>query len=161
MTNITMSPDQLPKFQQFLDNNNITTLPQNLYFPPPAFIGTIRNQIDLNQDPDLRKRMVKYFREKTLKWLRTDEDFNDLVSCFTLENNKAVVGKCVGSNLKDRDALSESIFWDHIYPSRLVKKTLHRYIELSRTNWYDLKDNRKYVKRAILHVLKKNLLKKE
>ena len=43
-------------------------------------IGTYYNYVDVNNDQNLRKMMVKYYQDKTLKWLK--KDYIEITNCF-------------------------------------------------------------------------------
>lgn len=121
-------------------------------------IGTYYNYIDVNTDKNLRLMMIKYFREKTQKWLKYD--FDDIINCFTVSGK--TVKKLNNCSKKSHSDSDKKIIANHIYnivyKKRLIKKVLFKYTKLSDTNWYDLKLNKKHVKKLIKYVIKKKIL---
>ena len=120
-------------------------------------IGTYYNYVDVNNDKNLRKMMIDYFRKKTQKWLKNDYD--DITNCYKLVNNKVVQNKnCNGKNSKiDIEKISDHIY-KIVHQKRLIKKVLFKFVKLSETNWYDLKLEKKRIKKLIKYIIKKKIL---
>ncbi len=121
-------------------------------------IGTYYNYIDVNNDKNLRLMMIDYYRNKTKKWLNKSE-YQDITNCFVVTGNSVKLTKKCTNKLSNKD--KEKVV-DHIYQKihqkRLIKKVLFKYTKLSDTNWYDLKLEKKRIKKLIKYVIKKKIL---
>jgi len=82
----------------------------------------------------LKKKVTKYFYRKLIDWL--DDDFKKLTK----------------KNKKD-DIL------EHIFTIYDMKSFLKRFVRKTGIVWYDLRDNRSYVKKVMYKKLKRKLFK--
>ena len=119
-------------------------------------IGTYYNYVDVNNDQNLRKMMVKYYQDKTLKWLK--KDYIEITNCFEVVNNKLKKKNC-NTKSKDLDKVAIKIF-DMIEEKEIIKKILLKYTKLYEINWYDLKLEKKLIKKLIKKIIKKKILSK-
>ncbi|VVU94572.1 hypothetical protein CPAV1605_297 [seawater metagenome] len=151
---ITLNAPRLLTNQQLLNirKNNIGISLQPL-------IGSYYEYINVNNDEYLRKSMIKYFREKTKKWLMHGD--MDVVKCFSVSGKRVAKVACDTKARSDTDLekIADYIYDTYVYPKRLVKKVLVKYTKLSGTNWYDLKINQETIRRLLNHVIKKEIKK--
>jgi hypothetical protein len=94
----------------------------NKYYPPPAIIEGEYQYEDINKNPELRKNMTRFFYNKVLKWIEKDNQYNKLKSIKSLIEKHGKV---------------------YIY------NILRRFVKKSGLNWYDLKDEYKYIKKYL------------
>ena len=97
------------------------------FWPSPPFIQTVHQYQDVNKDPHLRADVTKFFYNKTIKWIKNDEDFVHLKKMLSILESSE--GKL------------------HIY------KLLRKFVKKSGINWYDLRDNYLLIKKFIKHKL--------
>nr|QFG74300.1 MAG: hypothetical protein [Megaviridae environmental sample] len=99
------------------------------YFVPPPIIGTYYKYQDVNKDKKLRKKATNYYLEKILKWINKDKSYKSLKSKKNILNSKEG--------------------YDIIYD------LLRKYIKLYDVNWYDLFDQKKYLKNYFIYEIGK------
>ena len=96
----------------------VTPLPYNLNSAfPTTYLSSHYEYINVNKDPNLRKKMVKYFLKKIDKWKKTDKNW-----------------KSVKVNTKSKSFIKK------------LYKLLRKYVNNSDAEWYDLIDNRSVLK---------------
>jgi len=84
------------------------------YFPPPPYVGTLIEYIDVNKDKNLRKSVTDFFHKKSIKWTSKYPEYSH-----------------VKKYLKK---LKSSEGYDVIY--QLIRQFVKQY----NINWYDLRD---------------------
>ena len=93
-------------------------LPYNLNPPIPTTILTTQYEyINVNKDPNLRKKMLKYFLKKIDNWKKTDKNW-----------------KSVRVNTSSKEFIKK------------LYKLLRKYVKSSDAEWYDLIDNKSVLK---------------
>ena len=93
-------------------------LPYNLNPPIPTTILTTQYEyINVNKDPNLRKKMLKYFLKKIDNWKKTDKNW-----------------KSVRVNTSSKEFIKK------------LYKLLRTYVKSSDAEWYDLIDNKSVLK---------------
>lgn len=96
-------------------NTNQTIIPTLRYFPhPPMMYTTTYYDNTVNKDPNLRKLMTTFFLNKTIKWLKSCDQFKHL---------KNILPKIT----------SDSGY-------HIIYNLLKIYVKNNEVNWYDLKD---------------------
>jgi hypothetical protein len=119
---------------------------------------------NLNYDKDLRRKMTLYFFDKMEKWLATD--MKDLINFVVIQNNKGRFIKNSAEFEKERgkkDNIDKKInfLMNTIINKMFMYNTLKRYTNKTKTNWYDLKKNKifvkEYIRKRIRHDIKKSL----
>jgi len=119
-------------------------------------IGTYYNYVDVNNSTHLRKNMVKYYREKTKKWLIND--YQEITDCFKVTNQKIIKNNNCSSNNNEKDTEKiANYIYEKIYNKKLIKKILLKYTKIYNVNWYDLKLEKKQLKKLIKKIIKKKL----
>lgn len=109
----------------------------NLSYTKPA-IALYEN---LNADPRLHKRMTIYYRYKFIdKWL--DENIDEIKKYF--KKNKSI------EEIKD-------ILENKILTKNKVYSILVSFTNGTKTNWYDLHKNEKYLTEAFLITIRKEI----
>jgi hypothetical protein len=120
------------------------------------------NTVDVNSDPSLRRKVSQYFYDETVnKWLYSE--FNDLLNYLVVKNGEVSLIKDlskVDNNNNDKN-IEEKIEYiaNNVMTKYDVRSYLKKYVIKSGLNWYDLKDNKKYVKKSLYKKIKKNLEK--
>ncbi len=134
----------------------INLRPYTIEYQPITIIGSYYDYVDVNNDKYLRKTMINYFREKTKKWLVSD--FN-AVECFSVSGSNIKKIKCSNKNksIEEKKKIAKHIYDKYVYPNRIVKKVLFEYTKKSGANWYDLKSNKKYIKRILNNMIQKKV----
>ena len=115
-------------------------------WPNKASYGVYEN---LNADPHIRKRIVKYVRFKLLdEWL-----YGDLKSLLKYVKK---TGKSKSTNIQDKkvDYLEENVVTESF-----VKKIVEKYVKETQTNWFDIPKNDYFMKQIMKKELKKALKK--
>jgi len=84
---------------------------------PTTLLTTQYEYINVNKDPELRKKMVKYFLKKIDKWKKTDKNW-----------------KSVKVNTSSKPFIKK------------LYKLLRKFVKSSDAEWYDLIDNRSVLK---------------
>ena len=129
-----------------------------------TFVPSTINYIDVNSDPALRKKMTQYFFDKTVKsWLYSD--FDKLLKYLVIKGNSVKIVSNPKAQEKNKIGNAKDMEKKIHYLSRNVmtiydmKQTLKQLVRNEDVNWYDLKDNKGFVKRKIYKKMK-SMLKK-
>lgn len=121
-------------------------------------IGTYYNYTDVNKDKHLRKLMIEYYRSKTEKWLK--KDYDNVTNCFKVIKNKVKFSKnCNSKNNPSAKKKIADYIMDIILEKNLIKKILLKYTKIYNVNWYDLKSEKKNLKKLIEKILIKKFTK--
>lgn len=121
--------------------------------------NTIIEYQNLDNDPQLRRKMMRYFYQKFLNyWIH--DDFSALLGYFVVKDSKVKPISTLNSYRKTRneskrevDAIVAYLAKYYVTKERM-KKMLHTYIAKSRTHWYDLRKNKELVKEALFKRVK-------
>ena len=119
--------------------------------------------LNVSDNPDLKRRMTKYFYEKTFnKWMYSD--FNDILQYLAIRGNKVVpvASKKEYSNNKDTlETLNQKIDFivDNIFSKYDMKSFLNKLVMKSNIKWFDLKIHRDAVKDAIYKKIRSEVKK--
>ena len=131
----------------------------------PVLTNNVVQYENLNNDPDLIRKVTKYFFEKTMNsWLYSD--FEDLLTYLLIKGNKV----SVVSNKKElennkRDSNMKSIemkvnfIADNVMTKYDMKSFLKKYALKSGLDLWKLKENKSYVKKSIYKKIKNKLEK--
>lgn len=142
-----MTPDGLIFIEDLNLNNDVmlnTNLinNSNLYIPNVGYVGprtAIRTQpsySDVNNDPELRKRVVKYFHGKVEVWLYGA--YKDLGDYLVEKNGNVELGTSKGeTNMTPNKA---RYLMDKIIRRSVILSILDKYVRRKNVNWYDLKE---------------------
>lgn len=113
-----------PNYDQYTNNylNNIPSL--------NTIVGSIPIPYyqNLDTDPEIHKRMIKYYKKKLRKWLRGDL--------------KSVLDKVKGDNIDKKIEYIE----DNIIKTSIVEKILYVYMKKTGLNWVNLTKNNDILK---------------
>ena len=90
-------------------------------------------QSDVNNDPDLRRRVVKYFYEKFEVWLYGS--FKDLGNYFS-DNNGNITAKQSSDGMTPNKA---KFILKEVITKSTILKILDKYVRRRNVNWFDLK----------------------
>jgi hypothetical protein len=131
----------------------------------PVLTNNVVEYENLNNDPDLIRKVTKYFFEKTMNsWLYSD--FEDLLTYLVIKGDKV----SVVSNKKElennkRDSNMKSIekkvnfIADNVMTKYDMKSFLKKYALKSGLDLWKLKENKSYVKKSIYKKIKNKLEK--
>lgn len=128
--------------------------------PVVSSIYAPRRYQDLNTDGELRSRMTSYYYSKLYEqWIYSD--FRFMLKNLKVNRN----GTIVPTRNSDKNATESHteakirFLKSNIFTREIVYRLLVQYINRSRTNWYDLKVNKRYVKALFRHKLAKAIRK--
>ena len=144
------------------ENYTVTT---SLISPPIVPMNSQVQYLNVNNDPDLIRKVTKYFFEKTMNaWMYSD--FEDLLSYLVVKNGKVSVvsnKKELENNKKDTDMksieLKVNFITDHVMTKYDMKSFLKKYSLKSGLDLWKLKENKSYVKKSIYKKIKSKLEK--
>lgn len=111
-------------------------------------------QSDVNNDPDLRKRVVKYFYGQFETWLFGG--FRDLGDLFIEKSGSVSLGK---SSDGMTSAKSDFIL-NEIVSKNTILKILDKYVRRKGANWYDLKTKHYDSLKSYIHTKIKSYIRK-
>lgn len=95
-----------------------------------TFIPTLREKVDINKDPKLRKTITTFYYKKAKKWMETYKDFK-----HTKKNLKKI---------KSKDGF------------KIIYNLLRKFVKKYNVNWYELrKPNYEIVKDFLKYELAK------
>lgn len=144
----------------------IPSRPESIFTPAYGFVSsmTLPKYEDLNYDPEVRKKMIRYFYYKVLgDWLY--DDYKGLLNYFVIKNdivdvisNLNEVDESKQNSIAEQEKKIEFIK-NYIFTKKFVYKILSKYIAYTNSNWYDLNRNEYYIKKLIKHKLKNKILK--
>merc|ERR1711871_127832 len=156
-----LSPVYSPTLSLSLESDDLeVTVPV-----APVLTNNVVQYENLNNDPDLIRKVTKYFFEKTMNsWLYSD--FEDLLTYLVVKGNKV----SVVSNKKElennkRDSNMKSIemkvnfIADNVMTKYDMKSFLKKYALKSGLDLWKLKENKSYVKKSIYKKIKNKLEK--
>ena len=136
--------------------------------PFVAPVAPLHNQVEylnVNNDPELIRRITKYFFEKTMNaWMYSD--FEDLLTYLMVKNGKVSVvsnKKELENNKRDTDMKSiemkVNFITNHVMTKYDMKSFLKKYALKSGLDLWKLKENKSYVKKSIYKKIKNRLEK--
>lgn len=131
----------------------------------PAVVGspfsTLIEYDSVNNDPEVQRKMVKKFYEKTLNsWIH--HDMRDILDHLRIGSDGKVVAMRKaspdGKNSKIDTELKIEFFKRKLFTPEFVHKVLNKFTYKYGTNWFDLwehdDDVQEYMMKKIKHVLK-------
>lgn len=138
------------------NKNDLCSLPRTygLYGQIYTPLAEVVKYPDINSDPDLRNRVVNYFRDKVKKWLTNS--YSNILNYYVIEKGDNVVlikdlKNYVREN-NDSDSVKDKKI-NHIKSTivtkKFIAKLLERYSEKNNIKWWDLHDNSRFVKEYI------------
>jgi len=138
---------------------------------PPTYVENITyriskplpSDIDLNQNPDVQKLVIKKYHSKTLeKWLQ--DELRDILNYLDVSGDAVkVVEYKSGRTDTDSDAIVQkkiAFIGDKVLTRTRMAKILYKFVSETSTNWYDLDRNEFYLRKTIMSKLKKLLKRK-
>ena len=133
--------------------------------PLSPVINNVVEYENLNNDPDLIRKVTKYFFEKTMNsWMYSD--FEDLLTYLVIKNGKVSVisnKKEFENNKRDKDMKSlemkVNFIADNVMTKYDMKSFLKKYSLKSGLDLWKLKENKSYVKKSIYKKIKSKLEK--
>ena len=152
-TNMTTSVLKDNKVDAVIVSNPITPLPSTV-------IRTNPSVTDVNDDPELRKRMTKYFFHKFKNdWLY--QSFIDLQKYLEVKDGHVQFVKSIDEYKKDETSEDKIRFiHEEVFTRSEMLKFLDKYVRRYNVNWYDLKTKHKYDVQDRLQSKLKNHMKK-
>ena len=131
----------------------------------PVLTNNIVQYENLNNDPDLIRKVTKYFFEKTMNsWLYSD--FEDLLTYLVIKGDKVRVvsnKKELENNKRDSNMktleMKVNFIADNVMTKYDMKSFLKKYAIKSGLDLWKLKENKSYVKKSIYKKIKNKLEK--
>lgn len=178
--NPVMNP-MMPQINPMMNTRSLvktlTTQQPEMPFVPTVDFTYSRPSIalveNLNADPDVHKKVTKYFYYKVLdKWIY--DEMMSVLSYFKVDGGKKVsyVNKLDDYN-KDAamkysqeqvDAIIDFIE-DSLFTKKMVNSILHQFVSESGVNWYDLPHQegvvREIISKKLKHKIRKHIAGKE
>jgi len=156
-----LSPVYSPSLSLSLESNDLEiTVPFS-----PVLTNNVVQYENLNNDPDLIRKVTKYFFEKTMNsWLYSD--FEDLLTYLVIKGDKVRVvsnKKELENNKRDNNMktleMKVNFIADNVMTKYDMKSFLKKYSLKSGLDLWKLKENKSYVKKSIYKKIKNNLEK--
>jgi hypothetical protein len=132
----------------------------SLTLPRPIFRTTPSYQ-SVNNDPELRKKMTKYFFQKLQDdWLYAS--FGDVAKYLTVVDNKVTFSKSLSEMGKNGEMTIEKVKFivDEVFTKHDLLEVIDKYVRRRNVNWYDLKTKHKADLRDYIHGKLKNHMRK-
>ena len=122
----------------------------------PVIGNSVRYQ-NLNNDPDLKRKMAHYFYNKLYdQWIFSDFHFM-LDNIKDRGNGNISVSKPSSATTANNMYTKIEFLKNRVMTWESVYRLLHQYVYKSNSNWYDLKRNKQYIKNLLRHKLAKSL----
>jgi hypothetical protein len=126
------------------------------------------NYMDVNSDPDLRNKTVRYFKDKAIYWLLNDGEYKSLLNYFVVRNDAKkipyvdVVRETSEYNKQNKDSsedikLKVKFIVHYILKKRLIARILEKYGVKTNMKWWNFKANTEEIKDVIRHELKRKI----
>jgi hypothetical protein len=117
---------------------------------------------NLNNDKELQRKMTMYFYNKMNQWLQSD--MKSLLNFVIIENGKERFIKSSSEYEKQKDSKDDmdkkiNFLMNTIINKMFIFNTLRRYVKQTKTNWYDLKKNKIFVKEFIMKRIRSQIKK--
>jgi len=120
---------------------------------------------NVNSDPDLLRKVTKYFYEKTMnKWILSD--FEYLLSYLIIKNNEVKLVKTKSEQEKNKKELETNkinmkieFIANYVFTKYDMKSFVKKFAIKANLDLWDLEKNRKYVKKALYKKIKNRLEK--
>jgi len=142
-----------------------TVVPTIDFYPPISVYPSVISYQDVNNDHDLKKRVVEYFYDKLLNnWLKFH--YADLYTFFNVSGGKVNLVKNVkdSENNTKNDKHDNDIKYEFLVDKYLRKKDmltlLSKFRKMNNLNWWDLKEHAEKVRLYVHHKVKQ-LIKEE
>lgn len=116
-------------------------------FPGISFGTNFYEYEDVDYDPELRNKVVRYFLSKLLSFMA--DSYSDLLNHIVVKGNSYDVIK-TDSEKENKDSMevrNKKIEYikNHVLSKRLVAKLLERFTKETKMKWWDLRDNTEIV----------------
>jgi hypothetical protein len=159
--------DHATSFYPYADNsiivqhdNGLVTSSTTLV-PPRAVFRTNPTISDVNDDPELRKRMTKYFFHKFKNdWLY--QSLTELQKYLEIKDGQVQFVKSIDSYSKTNESSDQKIKFIHeeVFTKHEMLTFLDKYVRKYNVNWYDLKTKHKHdVQDQLQHKIKNHMKK--
>jgi len=125
-------------------------------------VSSYNNFFNVNNDPELRKKVVKYFYKK-YKEIWMPFSYEKIFKYFTKENDKITFVKSrddyIKNDIKDKSEKKNFIL-KNIFGKHEMLIFLDRFIRKNNLNWYDIqKNNQSEIKSEIYKKIKMHIEK--
>lgn len=151
--------DYLPLVNTSMGTNNVFIDDMNLM--PRTIIRTNPSYQTVNNDPELRKKVVKYF------FTRLSEDwlfgaFNDVNKYLTVKDGKVDIVKSLKDVGKSGDMtdLKVEFVLEEVFTKHDLLEVIDKYVRHRNVNWYDLKTEHKGNLKDYIHGKLKSHMRK-
>ncbi len=149
-SSLVVSPD-------YSDDNSI--IGYNVFQRPIFYTNPIKS--DVNNDPELRKKVVRFFYEKFANiWL--PQSYIKLQKYLKVSNGEVTFIKTIGDYEKEliNDDKKIQFILDNVFSKHELLVFLEKFVNRNNVNWYDLKTKHyEKVKSEIYDKLKNHMKK--
>lgn len=138
-----------PIFSTYVNSNNDLIIADPMLTAPRPIFRTDPTIPDVNNDPDLRKRMTKYFYDKYKSdWVYGS--FSDLYKYLVVSNGEVKLGKSDDKDDKN-DNIKAEFLVKEIFSKYDMLELLDKYVHQKDVNWYDLRTKHKTEVKDYIH----------
>lgn len=132
-----------------LGTSALPKINDNILYP---YVPDYINQLNINFNEDVKRKMTQYFYDKMKKWLKTD--MQNILNYITIINNEPQF--ITSKDEKSIGDIDEKIKYlmNIIVSDIFIYNTLQKYINKTNTSWYDLIKNKMFVKGFIVRRIK-------
>lgn len=115
---------------------------------------------NINNDIRLKKKVVRYFLDKATEWVSNDY-LDALTKYFKFVNNKIVLDSDMQKkDMTDdeKDAVMAHVLKRYL-GKRVIAKVIAKLHHTKNINWYDMRDHKSTIRKALYKKLKKYIMK--
>jgi hypothetical protein len=147
-----------PNYTNYLDYTN-SLIKQ--FVTGPSYINTYNVPSYNGSDDTVRRKVVKYFHNKTIDhWLKQSQ-MSDLLKLLNVSNGKVVISNDANNNTQseskaDRDMKIDFIA-KHVLTINNMRDIIYRFVQKYNIAFINLHDNKELVKDYIYEKLRKML----
>ena len=123
---------------------------------PRTLVRTQPSYSDVNNDPELRKRMVKYFHGKVEVWLYGL--YRDLGDYVVEKSGNVELGTSKGESTMTPN--KAAFLMDKVIRKNVILSILDKYVRRKNANWYDLKEKHMSDLKEYIHTKLKSHIRK-
>lgn len=144
-------------------NNELYKKDPNLYILNTGFQSRPFDPVpavDLNNDPEIRIKMTKYFNDKFKLWI--DKDYRDLHKYLKIQSDGKI--RFVKTwdeyvNNEEINNIKTSFITDEIFNKNNMVRFLNKYVEKNNVDWFDLKKHKDKIKENLFKKLRSHMRK--
>ena len=138
--------------------NNFPVLPPPFSFPLSIQYPNIVSYPDINNDIEMRRKIVNYFYNVINdSWITYY--FSNLLKYFIIENNEIKLIKSLNnlSDIKDNNSLKKNYILNKYLKKSNIERLINRFRKINDINWWEVKKYQDKFAKYILAKLKYHL----